>query len=362
MRGFFCGVPDSLLKSFCAYVDDHCRTGEHIITANEGNAVALAAGHYLATGHIGVVYMQNSGLGNAVNPLASLADPEVFGIPMLMIVGWRGEPGTGDEPQHAKQGRITAEQLRLLEISHWIMDAAGDPDAVLDEAFSALHGTDAPVAILIRRGTFAHYESRRRSDPATGPTREEVLRRLLELAHPQDLVISTTGKTSRELFELRRERGEPQRDFLTVGSMGHTASIALGMALGQPGRRVLCLDGDGSVLMHLGAVPIIGHLKPPNLVHVLLNNAAHESVGGQPTVAGQLDFAAIAAGCGYQHYYRADTPAALSECWERIRHQSGPFLVEIRLRTGSRRDLGRPTNTPSQNKRNFIAHVRCEAS
>ena len=352
--GMFVGVPDSLLSNFCAYVDDHCQFGEHIITANEGNAIALAVGYHMSTGKIGAVYMQNSGLGNAINPLTSLADSEVYKIPLLMVIGWRGEPGVKDEPQHVKQGRITVAQLKLLEIPYWILEPNSKVEQVLMEVFSKLKDTDAPVALLVRKDAFFKYKSKRKAFHLSSFKREEALRQLLDLANTDDLIVSTTGKTSREVFELRVKRLESQRDFLAVGGMGHTASIALGVALGNPKKRVICLDGDGSMLMHMGALPIIGDLKPANLIHVLLNNAAHESVGGQPTVAGRLNFAAIAKACGYLEYQVANDAVSLKASWEKIRNQSGPVLLEIKISVGSRDDLGRPTTTPEENKRVFM--------
>lgn len=350
---FLAGVPDSLLSSFCAYVDDHCGSGEHVVTANEGNAVALAAGYHLATGKIATIYMQNSGLGNSVNPLTSLTDPEVYRIPLLMIIGWRGEPGVKDEPQHVKQGRITPALLGLLEIPFWVVDADTEINQVLSEVFKVINTNNAPAALLVKQNTLSSYKSKHTSQQTT-LKREDALRKLLELADPKDLIISTTGKTSREIFELRVERGEVQRDFLTVGSMGHTASIALGVALGNPKRRVICLDGDGSVLMHLGALPIIGDVRPVNLIHVLLNNSAHESVGGQPTVAGRVDFAAILKACGYTYYLKASDVNSLSTAWTVLRDKKGPSFLEIIIRTGSRDNLGRPTITPEENKRAFM--------
>jgi phosphonopyruvate decarboxylase len=348
------GVPDSLLSSFCAYVEDHCQTGQHIVTANEGNAVALAAGYHLATGKTAAVYMQNSGLGNTVNPLTSLTDPEVYRIPLLMIIGWRGEPGVKDEPQHVKQGRITPALLELLEIPFWILDADTDLGQLLPKVFETMNISGSPVALLVRKDTFSSYKGQRKPNQVATLKREDALRRLLELAGLNDLIISTTGKTSREIFELRAERREAQRDFLTVGSMGHTASIALGVALGNPTKRVICLDGDGSILMHLGALPIIGNLKPGNLVHVLLNNASHESVGGQPTVAGRVDFASIAHACGYSYYIKANDINSLSVAWDMLKDKRGPSLLEISISTGSRSDLGRPTSTAEENKRAFM--------
>jgi len=354
---FFAGVPDSLLKNLCSYVDEHSCAGEYLVTANEGNAIALAAGHYLATGKAGVVYMQNSGLGNAVNPLVSLTDPEVYCIPVLLIIGWRGEPGIKDEPQHVKQGRITTNQLKLLEIPVYILDAMSDVNAVLREVFVALQKRKSPVAILVRKDTFADYERQHRAKERSTLNREAALETLLSLANPKDIVISTTGKTSREVFEIRTARNERQRDFLTVGSMGHASSLALGAALSKPERRVICLDGDGSLLMHMGAMPIIGSLKPKNFVHVLLNNASHESVGGQPTVADGINFNDVALACGYSHYHRATDTASLSKCWQQLADQEGPAMLEIIISKGSRSDLGRPTSTPEQNKRAFMEHI-----
>ncbi|MEF8710874.1 MAG: phosphonopyruvate decarboxylase [Candidatus Accumulibacter propinquus] len=353
--GLFTGVPDSLLSSFCAYVADHTQEGEHIVTANEGNAVALAAGFHLASGRIGVVYLQNSGLGNAINPLTSLTDPEVYRIPLVLIVGWRGEPGEKDEPQHVKQGRITQAQLDLLGIPYWILNAMSDVRLVLKDAFSTLQNQNTAVALLVQKDTFSSYKVKLgKTAHVASLKREEVLRRILSLIDSTDLLISTTGKTSREIFELRAERNEPQRDFLTVGSMGHTASIALGVALGNPQRRVICLDGDGSVLMHLGALPIIGNLKPANFIHILLNNSAHESVGGQPTVAGGMNFEAVVRGCGYRDYHLATDLTSVEHFWQTLGKSPGPVLLEIKICCGSRDNLGRPTSTPEENKRAFM--------
>jgi len=352
----FAGVPDSLLSSFCAYLQDQSRSGEYVITANEGNAVALAAGFHLSTGKVGAVYLQNSGLGNTINPLTSLADGEVYRIPMLLIIGWRGEPGIKDEPQHVKQGRVTLAQLALLEVPYWILDGNSDLDQVLHETFAALSTNNCPVALLVRKDTFSTYKGRpMETEHIASLKREEALRHVLALGRPNDLVVSTTGKTSREVFELRVERGEAQRDFLTVGSMGHASSLALGVALGNPGRRVVCLDGDGSALMHLGALPIIGSLKPTNLIHVLLNNAAHESVGGQPTVGAQVDFRALAMASGYRAYHVATNVESLQECLRDIESELGPVLLEIKIMIGSRDNLGRPTSLPEENKRTFMA-------
>jgi len=356
--GLFTGVPDSLLASFCAYVDDHASATEHVIAANEGNAVALAAGYHLSSGRLGAVYLQNSGLGNTINPLTSLVDPEVYRIPLLLIIGWRGEPGFRDEPQHVKQGRITPGQLDLLEIPYSILEASSDLERVLAEAFTSLSTRNAPVALLVRKDAFSSYKSKRQRRYDWQLGREDAIHTLLQLAAPQDLVVSTTGKISREVYEFRTKAGQPQSDFLTVGGMGHTASIALGVALGKPGRRVICLDGDGSVLMHMGALPVIGSLAPRNLIHVVLNNSAHESVGGQPTVAGELDFRSLVKACGYRAFSIASDEAGIRSAWREFSAAAGPVLLEVRVGLGSRDDLGRPKSSPEDNKHAFIEAAR----
>lgn len=355
---FFTGVPDSLLKDLCSYLRDNYPGNANIITANEGNAIALAAGHYLSTGKIGAVYMQNSGLGNCVNPLTSLTDSLVYKIPLLMIIGWRGEPGVKDEPQHVKQGQITPQQLELLGVPFRILSAEDNTEKLLSEIIDALKESGAPVALLIKKGAIDKYKSLTKTESLSGMKREESLSLLLDRLHKEDIVIGTTGKTSREIYELRASKGMPQRDFLCVGSMGHASSIALGVAMNKPERRVVCFDGDGALLMHLGALPIIGAIKPTNFVHIVLNNAAHESVGGQPTVAGNIDLKAIATACGYQQYFLASDPHELDECWNKLKSQKGPIFFEIRTGIGSREDLGRPVTTPEQNKTTFMEHVR----
>ena len=351
---FFAGVPDSLLKHFCSYLDEICEANSHVITANEGNAIALAAGYYLATGKFGAVYMQNSGLGNTVNPLTSLTDSAVYAIPMLLVIGWRGEPGVADEPQHIKQGDITEAQLKLLGIPYFVVDANTNIGSVIEQASERIRKQSSPVAILIKKSAFSPYKSKKVNVFKASMKRENALGVILESIENSDLVVSTTGKTSRELFELRIKRGENPSDFLTVGAMGHTSSIALGVALGSKEKRVICIDGDGSALMHFGAIPIIGNIKPSNLIHILLNNSAHESVGGQATVAGLMDFKSIAMACGYNNYYLAEDADSLQSCMQMIATELGPILIEVKIVTGSRNDLGRPTCTPLENKVAFM--------
>lgn len=357
---FFTGVPDSLLKDFCAYVTDKAPRNKHIIAANEGNAAGLAAGHYLATGSPALVYMQNSGLGNAVNPLLSLADKKVYGIPMVLMVGWRGEPGVHDEPQHVKQGEVTLALLEAMGIPYEILSGEEDEASIQLKRLTAraAEGKE-PVAVVIRKGTFGKYTLKNAVANNNPLSREEAMKLVVDNLHDSDIIVSTTGKLSRELFEYRESRHQGHgHDFLTVGSMGHSSSIALGIALEKPDRRVFCFDGDGAFIMHSGALGIISSMSPGNYFHIVFNNGAHESVGGQPTVGYQLDVPAIAKGCGYAHAATATTRgeivAALAELGS---HCGGPSLLELRVRVDSRDNLGRPTTTPIENKDAFMAFV-----
>ena len=354
---FYSGVPDSLLSNFCAYVDDQGGRNKHLITANEGNAVALAIGYHMATGKVAIVYMQNSGLGNIINPLTSLADPEVCKVPMLLLIGWRGEPAIKDEPQHVKQGRVTLQQHNLLKIPHWVIDANSNVDDTLNIAFASLRQRNAAVALVVRKDTFAKYKPQKMLVQKSTLAREVALEQLLKLCSENDLIVSTTGITSREVFELRVKHGQKQRDFLTVGGMGHASSIALGVAIGQPNRRVVCLDGDGSMLMHMGSMPVIATFKPQKFIHVLLNNGSHESVGGQATSSHVMDFAQLSKAVGYSDYAEADDIESIQNAWSRLQNVVGPVLFEIKIKTGSRDNLGRPTTTAEQNKLAFMQTI-----
>lgn len=349
---FFAGVPDSLLADFCAYITDHVDEDAHVITANEGNAVALATGHYLGTGEPALVYMQNSGLGNAVNPLLSLADDEVYSIPMLLMIGWRGEPGVKDEPQHVKQGRVMVPMLDAMEVPCFELHAGSeDADDVVVRACSLMRERSAPVALLVRKGAFEKYKLRKTVHTDFPMNREGAVKCVVDLLDERDVVISTTGKTSRELCEYRAARGDGHgNDFLTVGAMGHTSSIAMGVARAKPDRRVICLDGDGSVLMHMGALAIVGQSGLGNLVHVVINNGAHDSVGGQPTAGFAIDLVAIAKACGYRQATSVATAEDAKAAISGFNGNDGPVLLEIRVNKGARDDLGRPKSTPVENR------------
>ncbi len=357
--GFFVGVPDSLLKSFCAYVADHGGGLDDLIVANEGAAIAYAAGRYLGSGMIGMVYLQNSGLGNTVNPLTSLADREVYGIPMVLLVGWRGEPGRPDEPQHVKQGAINHAMLETLGVPYRVLpEETGAAVDCVRAVCRAARAEERPFALVVRKGTFGSYALKNTPPPRYEMLREEAVAMVLGSVDADDVVVGTTGKTSREIFEFRARRGEGHaKDFLTVGCMGHASSIAHGLAESQPGRKVLAIDGDGAAIMHLGSMAVIASRKVSNFRHVLINNGAHESVGGQPTAGFAIDLLAIARGCGYREVRRADTRADLRSALAWLRSAEGPVFLEVRVNVGSRGDLGRPTVAPSDNKRAFMENL-----
>ena len=352
---FFTGVPDSTLKDFCAYVTQRAAPENHIIAANEGGAVALACGHYLAAGQPAVVYMQNSGEGNAANPLVSLADTDVYSIPLLMLIGWRGEPGTKDEPQHIKQGKITLSLLDTIGIPYKILpDTNEQAQRCVDDIFHVMRQNQTPAALIVKKETFEHYELPEEQNFSNYLMREEVIKMIIDRLGPNDIVVSTTGKTSREVYEYRDIVGGHNNDFLTVGSMGHCSQIALGIALAKPQRQVFCLDGDGSVIMHMGSLAITGTQKPKNYKHIIFNNGAHDSVGGQPTAGFSISLTKVARSCGYKMADLAVTRNEINAGLRLLKSAEGPALLEIRVRKGARADLGRPKKSPKENKKRFM--------
>ena len=358
---FYTGVPDSQLKALCNYlmhtygIDPQ----HHVIAANEGNCAALAAGYHLATGKVPVVYMQNSGEGNIINPVASLLNDKVYAIPVIFVVGWRGEPGVHDEPQHIYQGEVTVKLLEDMDIKPFVLSketTEAELQAVMDD-FRKVLATGKDVAFGIRKGALEYGEKVVYKNDNT-MIREEIIQHIVQ-ASGEDPIVSTTGKASRELFETRVANGQSHKyDFLTVGSMGHSSSIALGVALHKPDRRIWCVDGDGAVLMHMGAIAVIGANKPKNLIHVVINNGAHETVGGMPTVASQIDLPAIAKACGYPNAVCVDTFDALDRELEAAKARNELSLIEVKCSIGARDDLGRPTTTALENKNNFIDYLK----
>lgn len=358
---FYTGVPDSQLKALCDFLmDTYGIDGRHhVIAANEGNCTALAAGYHLATGKVPVVYMQNSGEGNIINPVASLLNRKVYAIPTIFVIGWRGEPGVHDEPQHIYQGEVTLRLLDDMEIEYFVVEQDTDERALGDamKRFEEALAQGRQVAFVIKKGALS-FDKKLAYQNEYSLKREEVVRRIAAVSGT-DPVVSTTGKASRELFEIREANGEGHGyDFLTVGSMGHSSSIALGIALQKPNQTVWCIDGDGAALMHMGSMAVLGSQQPKNLIHVIINNGAHETVGGMPTAAGVIDLVAIAKGCGYSYAVSVSDEAALERELLATKERAQLSLIEVKCAIGSRKDLGRPTTTPIQNKCDFMAQLR----
>lgn len=362
---FYAGVPDSLLKNLCAYITDHTDDNHHIIAANEGGAMGLAAGHYLATGKPACVYMQNSGEGNIINPLASLTDKDVYHIPVLLVIGWRGKPGVHDEPQHVKQGKVTTGLLNVMGIDYEVLSKDEDKAAKqIEKAAKALQNKDV-FALVIEKDTFEDYKLQKIEQNDLTMSREEAIQTVAAALGEKDCIVSTTGMISRELFEYRSAMKQGhERDFLTVGSMGHASQIALGIALSQPDRKVWCFDGDGASIMHMGNMAIVANNAPKNYIHVVFNNGAHDSVGGQPTVGLHIDLPAVAKAVGYKSTISVDNKEELerqlSTLNSQFSTQEGPILLEIRVRKGNRKDLGRPTTTPIQNKEALMEFLNAD--
>ena len=357
----FAGVPDSLLKNICAYITDHFDAAHNIIAANEGAAVGFAAGHYLATGKPACVYMQNSGEGNIINPLASLTDQEVYNIPVLLLIGWRGRPGVHDEPQHVKQGKVTTGLLNVMGVNYEVLSKEEDKAAKqIEKALKALADKEV-FALVIEKDTFEDYKLLNVEVNELTMSREEAIQTVAAALGEKDCIVSTTGMISRELFEYRTAMNQGhERDFLTVGSMGHASQIALGIALAQPKRRVWCFDGDGAAIMHMGSMAIVANKAPKNYVHVVFNNGAHDSVGGQPTVGLKIDLPAVAKAVGYSAAYSVSTKEDLISQLSILNSQlqKGPLFLEIKVKKGNRKDLGRPTTTPIENKEALMQFLK----
>jgi phosphonopyruvate decarboxylase len=356
----FCtGVPDSLMKNFLLHLDSSSDRLVHVPAANEGGAIGLATGHYLSTRRCPLVYMQNSGLGNAANPLLSLADRDVYSIPMLLLIGWRGEPGVPDEPQHIKQGRITLDLLKAMEIPFEGLPAEeSGAGAAVRRAYETAVETSAPSALVLRKSILEKTATPPKPAPAYPMYREEALKIVLGSIEENAAVVSTTGKLSRELYEFRAAASGQHADFLTVGSMGHVSQIALGVALGSPDRPVYCLDGDGSVIMHLGGLTVAGTSGLTNFKHIVFNNGAHDSVGGQNSRGFDVDLLPVATAAGYKSVFYADNDPGLQKETESLKNTPGPAMLEIRVKPGARKDLGRPADTPADTKSNFMNRLQ----
>lgn len=356
---FFAGVPDSLLKSFCAVITEKCDENNHFITANEGAAVGLGIGYYLGTQNVPLIYLQNSGLGNTINPLLSLASKEVYGIPMLIMIGWRGEPGTKDEPQHVHQGRVMIDSLESMELPYIIL-SEDEKSAFnqIEKAQQTSKEKNTPVILIIRKNTFEKFTYKNPvSDYELG--REEAIIAVTKATKDKSAIVCTTGMPSRELFEFRALNNyRHHRDFLTVGGMGHASQIALGIAISQPNRKIYCFDGDGALLMHMGSIAIIGQSEARNFVHIVFNNGVHDSVGGQPTVGFDINFCDIAKACGYKTISSISKEKDINQTMLKTNSDDGPHFIEIKIKPGNRSNIGRPTTSPEDNKRAFVEHLQ----
>lgn len=362
---FFAGVPDSLLKNFCAYITDNAPSEKHIISANEGSATALASGYHFATGKIPLIYMQNSGEGNMINPLLSLVDPDVYSVPMLILIGWRGEPGVHDEPQHVKQGKVTCDLLDAMKVPYEILtDDESKLSEQFEKAYSYIKTNNAPYAFVIRKGTFDEYVLQNNIKVVAEMKREEAIEKIMLGASEKTAFISTTGMASRELYELREKHSMGhEKDFLTVGSMGHASQIALAIAMQKKDRPIFCIDGDGATIMQMGGLATVGTRKPKNMVHFVMNNGAHDSVGGQPTVGLEIDIPAIAKACGYEKIVSVSTANELESTMKEIKDSFEKGLnvltfVEVKVSKGARKDLGRPKTTPQENKKALMEFLK----
>lgn len=354
------GVPDSTLKQFCDELQFQGDVFSHDVTANEGAAVGVAVGSFLGSGKPACVYMQNSGLGNIVNPLTSLANIDVYGIPMLFVIGWRGEPGVKDEPQHVFQGKITCEMLEVLQVEYSVIDketTLEELEQILDAAWNTF-AKNEQYAIVVKKGTFAKDREHEWENPFP-LNREEVLGTILEMLPEEACIVSTTGKISRELYEQSDARkGNHDNLFMSVGGMGHASMIALGVADEQKDRKVICVDGDGATLMHMGSLAFVASKAPQNYYHIVINNQAHESVGAMPTGCMELPIADVAKTVGYRYAVRITSMEELSKIQEVIHNEQGPCLFEVMVGLGARADLGRPKESARENKESFMAYLQ----
>jgi len=359
---FFTGVPDSLLKDICAYITDNTSSENHIISANEGNAISIAIGHHLATKKVPLIYLQNSGLGNIINPLLSLADPDVYSIPMLLLIGWRGEPGINDEPQHIKQGKVTTDLLNVMNVPYEVLSSeitSEEADQIVKKIVLKASNLNTPCALLVKKGTFKSYKLKLDRYYERDLFREEAIEIIINSLNSDDVVVSTTGVASRELFEYREKKSQGhEKDFLTVGGMGHASQIALGISLFKKNRTVFCIDGDGALIMHMGALAVNADNAGNNFKHIVINNSAHDSVGGQPTVGDKIKITGLALSAGYFWAKKASSKDKILSLIQEMKEVNGPALLEIQVKKGFRKDLGRPSSSPKENKKLFMKFLK----
>ena len=361
---FFAGVPDSLLKDICSCFSKFLNEREHIIACNEGAAVSLGIGHYLATSRPALIYLQNSGLGNTINPLISLSHKEVYSIPLILLIGWRGEilddkSQLEDEPQHRAQGKITCKQLELMGIDYFVLDSKNnDYKKLINKYLVKSINNSVPFAIVVRKNCFKKNKkvnSKNRSKKLL--SREKIIKIIIKSIPNNTITVSTTGFTSRELFEIRKsEKMGHANDFLTIGGMGHTSQIAAGIAFAKPSQRILCIDGDGSLLMHSGSMAV--NALCSNLVHIVINNGVHDSVGGQPTLAKNINLSELARSFGYGFSVTVDNENDLIKNLKDAFKVNISCFIEVKSESGARSDLGRPELSARIMKKMFMDELK----
>lgn len=349
---FFTGVPDSILRDFCTLVNQ-LNPPHHVTAANEGTAVSLAIGHYLGTRSTPAVYLQNSGLGNALNPIISLAHKSVYQIPILLIIGWRGEPGLKDEPQHQAQGSITIPLLDICGVPYKILSGETSQKEIQEFIRTSSNAKSGPFAILISKGGISTENIEVKNQIETSLTRKSAIQVISRCIRSIDIIVATTGKISRELLVVRESDTKSHADFLCVGGMGHASSIATGLAISNLNRRVFCLDGDGALQMHLGSAATIGELSPKNFFHFVFNNGTHDSVGGNPVTSPRLNYQKLFKAFGYQNQFLATNGAEIESAISYCNQNDGPVLIEVKIEGGQEENLPRPTNSPLTSVRNF---------
>ena len=338
---FFTGVPDSLLNDFCLYMTKNIPDGQHVMAANEGNAIGIAAGHYLATGNIPVVYMQNSGIGNATNPLLSLTHPCVYSIPLILVIGWRGDPVVKDHAQHRKQGELTPVLMEDMDIPYEILD---DDKTVIEKfqwAFDTAKALSSPVALIAKKGILTQKEKHQEYPESTLMNREEAIAAVIDVLGSDAIYLATTGRATRELHEQLAIHGiDRDIEFLNVGAMGHLSSIGLGMALGAPERKMVVFDGDAAAVMHMGSMATNGRYRPDNLIHIVLNNGVNESVGGQRSSGQIIDLTSVARACGYATPLTfIDNKSELQAFVKNWEDSNQLAFVDVHVRQGIRKDM-----------------------
>ena len=350
---FFTGVPDSILKNFSNHLEKYPQK-KHVIATNEGSATSLGIGYYLSTKKIPCVYLQNSGLSNAINPLISIASKTVYSIPLFLMIGWRGSPKEIDEPQHLAKGKITQNLLRLLKINFCILRKENDLKKLKKLIIMSRQKKQA-VACLIEKNTLQTRKKKLKNKNNGSILRSDFIRNFLNLIPKKCKIISTTGYTSRELMEIRKKtKSKNGKDFYMVGGMGHSSSVATGYALNSK-KQIFCLDGDGSILMHLGPLRTVGYLKNKNLKHIILNNNSHESVGGQITNAEGIDFKKLSISVGYKNYFKITNNKNIKAVLSKFIKIKGPSFLEVKIKNGTLKKLSRPKDL-IKIKENFMVN------